>query len=548
MFINNWRFFCIKAFGNSNEEVLLIYNTTEPSSNLLEKNLPLSGQVTSYYNIYSLADDLYEELDFSDVSHIAMINYPVLLVLEKDKPYIRIYKKYNIIGDVSNEITRNYCDNNTKNHLFFELDLQYKNPFISYIIMVKLQINILLEDSLIRIGRPSRFITEKSILSDEKSKKTLSFNISDKNFLGPVENYRVNLINDTESKLSIKFQSYLDYNREFSDYEDDDSGYFIMNEERNGLLFLLTSKKIMIIDLSSLEKKSQYIISDYTICGEIRVITEEIMIFCQQSMEIMVFNFTNVDFSLNLVKIINFGEFFTNYLIVLESPPKYLIFLVEESHNKSKSQGKSLIFFTFPCSDNDFSFQYFDKISDDLPSSFFLSSIIDFQIIANREISETYSYVALILLSSLKSYYIKVLVYGSNEPFYTAILQYNEIDLLSQLNFTQYQYYKDFEFINFRILSSSIVVLDPINFFFIANITILVSSSLHTFLYKIQIPSEQQGQTQSFFLLKVFRKFYSCENIKKNRPKVFKDYLGMFCRRVSEGDEYLLKTYSYFLL
>ena len=156
----------------------------------------------------------------------------------------------------------------------------------------------------------------------------------------------------------------------------------------------------------------------------------------------------------------------------------------------------------------------------------------------------------MLLISPLKFYYLKLVIYSTENINYVDVLQFQEIDILSPLNFTQYQYYMEFQFYNLRILASSIenTDIDISHMYFRANITVLVTSNLHTFLYEIRIPPNIKSDETQIFLLKVFRKFYSCQNTPKNRPKVFKNYMGMFCRRVTYGDEYQLNTYSYFLL
>ena len=230
------------------------------------------------------------------------------------------------------------------------------------------------------------------------------------------------------------------------------------------------------------------------------------MVFCQDSYEIIILKINETkNFELKLMKIINFAFSFSDYLTVIESPPKYLIFLANEPKNNSKHQKRSLIFFTFPCSDNNFTFKYLGKISEDKPANLFICQVKDFQIILVRELSKIYTYAAMLLISPLKFYYLKLVIYSTENINYVDVLQFQEIDILSPLNFTQYQYYMEFQFYNLRILASSIenTDIDISHMYFRANITVLVTSSLHTFLYEIRIPPNIKSDETQIFLLKV---------------------------------------------
>lgn len=180
-----------------------------------------------------------------------------------------------------------------------------------------------------------------------------------------------------------------------------------------------------------------------------------------------------------------------------------------------------------------------------MKDSNFMTELKDFEIVSEKSISKTYSYLAAILLSKTKILYIKLVIYGNEEyVHYIDIIENRQIELLKSLFFMKIQSYKNFALNNLKIIKRNISEMSPLSIDFNATLTILIGTNLHTFLYEIYLDSI----TINITLLTVFRKFYSCQNAETSRPLLFENFLGMFCERNIEGDEFSIKSYSYFLL
>ena len=553
IFLNNRIFICIRAKNMHNESYLLIYNVTEPTSNLLKKALKYDEGI-AYINVYCVSNNIYEELNFLETFNEASMKYPVILEKnEKNQLFLKIYKKYNLLGDLTQELVNSDFTAH-KSHLIYNISLKYNNTFISHFIMWQIEIKLILKDIVILSQQPTRPLKNYEI-----TRKSFVFNISNEYFKGPIEKYKLDYSNTSESKISVKTKGFLYNGREFIGKNNDSYGNYIQSIEINGSLFQLTEKKLLIINIfsnDSFEIVQEYIIpKEIEKCEEMNIFPSFLTIFlyCKKSqkLSLLILLYENIEKAIKLVKMKEFSEYFDFFISVLESPPKTLIFLAEDSSYNSYFQKKALFFFTLPTPYNDFAAHYLGKICDEhVKDSLFMRNLKDFQLILNNQWSNTYNYLCFLVISGSMMDYWVVLIYGSYGSLLDVdLIQRRSIDILKPIEDMQYMYYKEeFRFFNARILAC-IVENNENRLKFNANITVLINSNLHTFLYQINIDSGLVGVSRSeVLLLKVFRKFYSCQNAMQTRPKIFKNYLGTFCERKIDSDEFSTKSYSYFLL
>lgn len=557
-FMNNEIFLCVKAKKSekNKETVLLIFNITEPTSNLLKKSVDYPPN-TSFINIFVMSNNLYEELNFVDSYHLSILLYPTILYYNENQQFIvQVLKKYNILGDISQELIYedDHSNENNKSHLSYKISLQYTNPLVGYYIMTKIQVKVLLKDNIITSPIQTYQPPIQTI-----DKNSFTMNISNEIFQGPIENYRLEILNSSTNKIRAQLQEFMTYTREFSPMVNDS---FLQCLENNGTLFLLTTARLSVLDLLTKEGDFFVVLGVYELgnksnCMQMSVMPNEstIFLYCKQSQTVTImhlsYEFKTIDKNftyilINFVKKYEFSSFFRSFMSVMENPGKYLIFLAEDRVLEPNSDKKSLFFFTYPCKKNAFEVKFIGKLNDDkIKDSSFMTHLQDFQIITLKQISPSYSYIAILLLSTTKAMYVKVVIYGTvTSIHYVDIIEKKSLELLIPLEFLEYQYYKNFVFFNLRIVDCVIKENSPMSADFNANFSLIVGSNMHTFLYKFFLNEVET----SFALFKIFRKFYSCENAGRNRPSIFKSFLGTFCERKTQGDEFSTKTYSYFLL